>query len=149
MGDDAVPDDATTIDSLDRWPRDLRDDLDRGRENGCVGTALMSETDRVRVWRLHVPPGVRFPFHTHVLDYFWTALASGRARYFSEDGHVTEAKVHEGQTEHFRYGAGEHRLHSIENIGDVELSYVTVEFLDSANAPLPVLEEVRAPHRVR
>jgi hypothetical protein len=34
-------------------------------------------------------------------------------------------------------------LHSVENIGDTDLLFTTVEFLNSANAPLPVPDGVR------
>jgi hypothetical protein len=34
-------------------------------------------------------------------------------------------------------------LHSVENISDTDLLFTTVEFLDSANAPLPVPDGVR------
>jgi len=35
-------------------------------------------------------------------------------------------------------------VHDLENIGDKELIYATVEFLDSANAPLAIPDSVRA-----
>jgi hypothetical protein len=41
------------------------------------------------------------------------------------------------------YGAGEYLLHSVENIGDTELLFTTVEFKQSANAPLPVPDSIR------
>lgn len=137
--------DATTIDRVELWPAEIRQDLAGNGWNGCVGSTLLSETDKVRVWHLHVPVGTRFHFHRHVLDYFWTALESGHARYFFEDGHVEDADVTEGETQHFDYGKGEYMVHSIENIGDTDLAYTTVEFLDSANTPLPLPENVRAP----
>jgi hypothetical protein len=44
---------------------------------------------------------------------------------------------------HLTYGPGEYLVHSVENIGDTDLLYTTVEYLQSANAPLPVPEGVR------
>jgi hypothetical protein len=41
-----------------------------------------------------------------------------------------------GDTQHHRYGLGEFMIHDLENIGETELVFTTVEFLDSANAPL-------------
>jgi hypothetical protein len=46
-----------------------------------------------------------------------------------------------GQTSHLTYGPGEFKVHDLENIGDTELIFTTVEFLDSANPPLPLLAE--------
>ena len=43
-----------------------------------------------------------------------------------------------GETRHFRFGPGEFLLHDIENIGQTDLVFTTVEFLDSANAPLAI-----------
>ena len=43
-----------------------------------------------------------------------------------------------GDTMHLSYAAGEYMLHSVENVGDTDLLFTTVEFLDSANAALPV-----------
>jgi beta-alanine degradation protein BauB len=34
-------------------------------------------------------------------------------------------------------------VHDLENIGDGELIFCTVEFLDSANKPLPIPDKVR------
>ena len=36
------------------------------------------------------------------------------------------------------YGSGEFKVHDLENIGDTDLTFVTVEFLDSPNKPLPI-----------
>jgi len=35
-------------------------------------------------------------------------------------------------------------VHDLENIGDHEMVFMTVEFLDSANKPLAIPQEVRA-----
>jgi hypothetical protein len=34
-------------------------------------------------------------------------------------------------------------VHDLENVGDSELIFCTVEFLDSANKPLPIPDKVR------
>src|SRR3712207_7890212 len=57
----------------EEWPQSLKDEFQRSQQNGCVGTELVSETDRVRVWMIRLAPGERIGFHRHVLDYFWTA----------------------------------------------------------------------------
>ena len=120
-----------------------REELERARTNGCVGTELVSETDRVRVWTIRLRPGERIGFHKHVLDYFWTALNAGRARSNHEDGTAYERSYHAGETQHARYGRGEAKIHDLENIGTSDLLFSTVEFLDSANAPLPIPAAVR------
>ena len=125
------------------WPKALRDELERNALNGCVGTQLVSETERVRVWLLQVKPGERIGFHRHVLDYFWTAVTSGRARSHYANGRVAETAYQAGDTQHLRFGKGEFMVHDLENVGDTDLVFTTVEFLDSANPALPVPAEVR------
>jgi beta-alanine degradation protein BauB len=120
------------------WSAELLHDLEQNRLNGCVGSFLLSETDRVRVWHLTIPPNGRCSFHRHVLDYFWTAHTSGKARNYFEDGTTTEVEHYEGEIQHLTFGKGEFMVHSVENVGDTELLFTTVEFLDSANSPLAI-----------
>ncbi|NBU14315.1 MAG: hypothetical protein EBT35_06885, partial [Alphaproteobacteria bacterium] len=75
--------------------------------NGIVGQRLLSETEAVRVWRIDLKPGERVPFHTHVLNYFWTALSAGRSRSTLADGKSIETSYELGTTKHFTYGLGE------------------------------------------
>jgi hypothetical protein len=53
-----------------------------------------------------------------------------------------EATYAEGPTRHLTYEPGEFKVHDFENIGDNELVFTTVEFLDSANPPLPLPTEI-------
>jgi hypothetical protein len=125
------------------WPQGLEQEMADNEFNPCVGTVLVSETDRVRVWHLIVPVGGRCTFHRHVLNYFWTCHTHGRARGYFSDGHITETLHFPGDTRHLDYGPGEFLLHSVENIGDTDLIFTTVEYLDSPNEPLPVPDSVR------
>jgi mannose-6-phosphate isomerase-like protein (cupin superfamily) len=135
--------DAAVAASIADWPAEIRAEFERNQFNPCVGTDLLSETDRVRVWRVHVRPGERLPFHRHVLDYFWCAVTSGRARSHLQDGRVIEIPVEAGQVMHSRYGAGEYKVHDLVNIGTTDLIFTTVEFLDSVNQKLPLPAEIR------
>lgn len=125
------------------WPAGLEAEMRASVGNGCVGTTLVSETDRVRVWHLALAPGARLPFHRHVNPYFWTALTEGRARAYHSDGSVAEVDYYPGMTRHYHYGPDEFMLHTLENIGQTELRYTTVEFLDGTNPPLTVPDSVR------
>jgi quercetin dioxygenase-like cupin family protein len=125
------------------WPPELRAELEANRYRGCVGQVLLSESERVRVWSLRLKPGERVGFHRHVLDYFWTVLTDGHGRSHYEDGRTADRLYNAGDTQHLRYGKGEYLLHDLENIGENELIFTTVEFLDSANSPLPVPNSAR------
>jgi beta-alanine degradation protein BauB len=129
--------------SFHRWPDGLKADMEANQHSALVGSTLVSETDKVRVWHLLLPAGQRCAFHVHVLDYFWTCHSHGRGRGYFEDGRITENAYFPGQTVHNTYAKGERLLHTIENIGATDLLFTTVEFLQSANAPLPVPDAVR------
>lgn len=122
------------------WPAWLKAEFAANGRNPQVGSRLLSVSNRVRVWHLSLAPGERLPAHCHVLDYFWTALTPGRARSHYHDGRTQERAYAAGETAHYRFGAGEFMLHDLENIGEQTLAFTTVEFLDSANAPLPLTQ---------
>jgi len=120
--------------SSEPWPAKIRDEFEREAKhpNGCVGHKLISETDKVRVWRICLRPGERVGFHRHVLNYFWSAVTSGRGRQHFNDGETREYTYSAGETRHEAYGPGEYKVHDLENIGDTDLIFVTIEFLDIA-----------------
>jgi hypothetical protein len=125
------------------WPVELQQQFEDGYNNGCVGSVLVSETDKVRVWHLLIPAGKRCGFHRHVLTYFWTAHTDGMARGYFEDGSIVDTTHYKGETKHLSYGPGEYMVHSVENIGNTDLLFTTVEFLDSPTKPLPIPDEMR------
>ena len=113
------------------------------RPNGCVGNALLSETDKLRVWTIRLKPGERIGFHRHVLDYFWTSVNGGRGRQHVHDGTTVEYTYQAGETRHETYATGQFKVHDLENLGDKDMIFMTVEFKDSANKPLPLPAHVR------
>jgi quercetin dioxygenase-like cupin family protein len=117
---------------------------ERASNNPCVGNMLVSESKRVRVWMIKLAPGERFGFHRHVLDYFWTCVTGGRGRQHVHDGTTVEYSYAPGETRHETYGRGEFKVHDLENIGDKEMVFMTIEFLNSANQPLVLPDRVRA-----
>jgi quercetin dioxygenase-like cupin family protein len=127
------------------WTAELKAEFERehANHNPCVGSHLLSENERTRVWMIRLQPGERFGFHRHVLDYFWTSVSGGRGRQHVNDGTTVEYTYQPGETRHESYGAGEFKVHDLENIGDKEMVFMTVEFLSSANKPLPLPEHVR------
>ena len=127
------------------WPATIKAEFDREsrNHNGCVGTELLSETDKVRIWIIRLKPGERVGFHRHVLNYFWTSVNGGRGRQHLMDGTTVEYTYQPGETRHETYGPGEYKVHDLENIGDKELVFMTVEFLNSANKPLAIPDSVR------
>ncbi|MEV5543812.1 hypothetical protein AB0L13_44100 [Saccharopolyspora shandongensis] len=120
------------------WSPELRAEFEAHSNDGEVGSRLLSTNDRLRVWEIRLAPGERWHAHRHVLDYFWTAVNAGRSRQHTSDGTTREVSYDAGETRHFTFAQDQYLLHDIENIGDTELVFTTVEHLDSANAPLPL-----------
>ena len=127
------------------WPADIAAEFEREAKNPnpCVGSTLLSEDNRTRVWMITMKPGERVGFHRHVLDYFWTSVSGGRARQHVHDGTVVEYTYQPGETRHENYGKGEFKVHDLENLSDREMIFMTVEFKDSANKPMQLPAGVR------
>jgi len=141
----AMSDKPAALKDRAEWPVALQEEFtaEARHPNGCVGSELVSETDKVRVWTIRLQPGQRFGFHRHVLNYFWTAMTPCRGRQHLMDGSTVEYTYAPGETRHESYGPGEYKVHDLENIGDKDMIFLTVEFLDSANSPLAVPDKVR------
>ena len=127
------------------WPPEIAAEFEREKRspNPCVGSELVSESDCVRVWMIRLQPGERIGFHRHVLDYFWTSVSGGRGRQHVHDGTTVEYNYMPGETRHETYGKGQYKVHDLENLGDKEMVFMTIEFLNSANQPMPLPREVR------
>ena len=127
------------------WPPEITAEFEReaAQNNPCVGSTLLSETAKVRVWEIRLAPGERVGFHRHVLDYFWTSVTGGRGRQHVHDGTTVEYTYQPGETRHEVYGPGEFKVHDLENIGDQDMVFMTIEFLDSANKPMALPSSVR------
>ena len=127
------------------WPPEITAEFEREKRspNPCVGSELVSESDRVRVWMIRLQPGERIGFHRHVLDYFWTSVSGGRGRQHVHDGTTVVYNYAPGETRHETYGPGQYKVHDLENLGDKEMVFMTIEFLNSANQPMPLPREVR------
>ena len=125
-----------TAPGAEHWTEALKGEAAQAASNGRVGSTLVDETDKYRIWLISIAPGERLAFHTHVLDYFWTATSEGRARSRYLDGTVGEMDYTVGMTRHMSFAKGESMTHDLENIGKSALTFTTVEDKRSANAPL-------------
>lgn len=111
------------------WPTEKSKEIKRNWNNREVGSELVSSHGPRKVWHLRLKPGERMPFHRHDCDYFWTVLTDGQSRSYKHDGLVNEVNYSSGDTKHFTIDKGEYFIHDLENIGETELVFVTVEFL--------------------
>lgn len=51
-------------------------------------------------------------------------------------GEIVETEYSPGDCRYFSFGAGQHMIHDLTNIGDTDLIFTTVELKGSANPPL-------------
>lgn len=123
---------------FDGWSERRRQEFSENRFNGQVGGDLIMQTDDLRIWDIDLGPGESLPPHCHVLDYTWLALTAGTSRQLTADGSTRIVSYEKGDQKLFVFHPGEYLLHNLENMGDSRLRFLTVEFLDSANPPLPV-----------
>jgi len=115
------------------WSTVLLEESRNDIANARVGTELLLESSVARIWSIDLKPGQRLPFHTHVLNYFWTVLTSGTARSHNSEGITTEIEYRPGDTKHLHFRAGERITHNLENGGKSDLVFVTVEFIQNDN----------------
>jgi len=119
------------------WTSELRKEfVDNGR-NYTVGSQLLSETDRVKVWEIRLAPGERLPAHKHVLDYFWTVMTDGVSVQHADDGSTRSVVYRAGDTQHSTFGTGQYRFHDLNNVGASPLIFLTVEHHRAADDPGP------------
>ena len=112
-------------------PSEFATELAAAPENHRVGTALLFENDRVRVWDLSVGPGERAPFHCHTTTYFFVCVEGGRVLNRFPDGNAVTMDVEVGVTWFSDVEDGS-EIHDLENVGDTPLRFTTVELLGSA-----------------
>lgn len=98
--------------------------------NHQVGTKLIFENDRVGVWEVRLRPGDRADFHIHDKPYFWTVVDAGIGRQRSDDGTFVIRRYEVGDTNFGNHSPKEFIVHDIENCGDTEIRFITVELYD-------------------
>ena len=93
--------------------------------NWRVGTQLLYEDDRVRVWMLDLAPGEAMPWHVHDYDYTFVVSESGTVQCEFEDGDPELQK--DQPVGHAEFRKREEEPHRLVNIGDGHYQNVVVE----------------------
>lgn len=100
-----------------------------GEPNTTVGTKLLLQNDRVRVWEIRLSPGERAPFHRHLTTYFFVCVEAGRTRSRFPNGFYAESDSEVGETVFLEFDPFEPHVHDLENVGDTTVRFTTVELL--------------------
>jgi hypothetical protein len=117
-----VSDESGSFDIAD-FAREIDDPSDE------VGTRLLLQNERVRVWEIVLSPGRRVPFHRHVHPYFYVCAAPGRVRTRFPNGYFVEGGEEAGGAAFMDHSADKPGIHDLSNVGDTTVRYTTVELL--------------------
>jgi hypothetical protein len=81
-----------------------------------VGTRLLFENERVRVWDLALEPGESFAEHVHRLDYLYVVESGGLIRFADPGGH-RDVQFVDGQVAFREVGPAGKVDHRLTNVG--------------------------------
>lgn len=96
----------------------------------AVGTRLLFENDRVRVWDLRLAPGEQIPVHRHETDYLYVVIGDGELQTVFADGTADSPRaMHDGEVR-FREVPGE-AVHAAKNVGSGPWRNIVVELKPS------------------
>jgi hypothetical protein len=98
--------------------------------NRQLGTKVLFENDRVRIWEVRLAPGERGAFHLHDRHYVWTVVDGGIGRQRSDDGTFKLRRYDVGDTSYQDNTTDNPMIHDFENAGDAEIRFITTELLD-------------------
>ena len=91
-----------------------------------VGTRLLFENERVRVWDLQLAPGESTGVHRHERDYLYVVIGDGRLQAADADGERREASDMKDGEVRFNEVDGE-AVHEAFNVGDGSWRNIIVE----------------------
>jgi beta-alanine degradation protein BauB len=108
---------------------DYEDELAAADGNAAVGSRLLFENERIRVWSIDLAPGERLPFHRHRTSYFYRCHGGGRTRVRFPDGRGVEYDSEADEVQFHAIAAEDVVVHDLENAGAEPLRFTTVELL--------------------
>ncbi len=91
-----------------------------------IGTELLFENDRIRVWDMTLQPGQESPLHLHEGDYVFIYVTPSRLSAFIEDRQPFTNEFDDGYVQYTEVGTG--TWHKIRNDGDEVHRQILVEF---------------------
>jgi len=109
---------------------DVAGELVRAASNFVVGSTLLLENERVRVWDITLEAGERLPFHCHRTSYFYRCESAGLSRVRAPDGSVATYDSVLGEVTFHDIAPGETVIHDLTNVADTVLRFTTVELLE-------------------
>lgn len=98
-----------------------------------VGTRLMFENERVRVWDLSLQPGEALEKHIHRLDFFFIVLEGGALKHIDPENPANDRAVnYETDLVVFREVESEGTIHHrLVNVGDKTYRNLVIELKET------------------
>ena len=116
-----------TIGQLPTPPSD--DEIQEGTQNLQIGTHMLFENERLRIWEIFLAPGEELPFHCHRNTYLWIALESGMSFTALPSGETWTWEHTRGEVQFAEVPPDEALVHNLKNVGPSPLRFATVELL--------------------
>ncbi len=95
-----------------------------------VGTKLLFENDRVRVWDLRLAPGESTGRHRHTTDYLYVVIGGGKLQGVDASGNKKPIEEMADGAVRFRAIDAED-IHEAFNVGDSDWRNIVVELKDT------------------
>ena len=95
-----------------------------------VGTRLLFENERVRVWDLQLAPGQSTGMHRHVNDYLYVVIGDGSLQAADAEGNRGEARDRQDGEVVFNALEGGVAVHEAFNVGAGPWRNIIVELKD-------------------
>ena len=92
----------------------------------AVGTKLLFENDRVRVWDFRLAPGEQMPLHRHTTDFLYVVIGDGELQTLFPDGTADPPRTMADGDVRFREVADE-SVHAAKNVGSMPWRNIVVE----------------------
>ena len=105
----------------------------------AVGTKLLFENERVRVWDLRLAPGETLPAHRHELDYLYVVIGDGSLQTGYPDGTADPPREMQDGDVRFRAvkspDGASRATHSATNVGQTPWRNIVVELKEEGVLP--------------
>jgi len=89
-----------------------------------IGTEMIFEDERVRIWRIDLAPGEEAPFHTHTLDYTAITIEGDVVERINADGTRDRIAAQPGAVTRWHQST---QRHGLKNVGTQRYRNVIVE----------------------
>jgi len=92
-----------------------------------IGTDLIFEDERVRIWQIVLEPGQAAPTHTHLLDYTTVTVEGSTLERLNADGTVDRSEAKPGRVLRWYQST---RTHGLRNVGTTRFHNIIIELKD-------------------